>query len=290
VGAMTDFRQGLPFKASAKINFGLRITERRTDGFHTIETVFHRVNLHDEITLEPNRRICVESTDAAAPSDASNLCHKAAALLQQEAGVETGVLIRLRKHIPVGAGLGGGSADAAKILLELPAWWGTTFDKLTLFKLALRLGSDVPFFLGESSAYALGRGEILEYFDLDVPYAILVCTPRVSISSRWAYRQIAPIRRGKPDLRTLIQEGMKHPEILRNEVVNDFEEPVCAAFPAIRELKHTLEQSGAVFASLSGSGSSVYGLFVNEQDAEAASRTMRSRGCGTSVTPPHFRG
>jgi 4-diphosphocytidyl-2-C-methyl-D-erythritol kinase len=287
---MTDFREGLPFKASAKVNFGLRISERRTDGFHTIETVFHRVNLYDEITLEPNRRICVESTDAAAPSDASNLCHKAAALLQQAAGVETGVLIHVRKHIPVGAGLGGGSADAAKILRELPGWWGTNVDKNTLFQIALHLGSDVPFFLGEGSAYALGRGEILEYFDLDVPYAILVCSPGVSISSRWAYQQIRPKRRGELDLRTLVQEGMKHPEVLRNEVVNDFESPVYAAYPAIRELKDTLEQSGAVFASLSGSGSSVYGLFPNEKDAEAASRTMMSRGCGTSVTPPHFKG
>ena len=287
---MKDPRKGVPFKAPAKINFGLRITERRTDGFHSIETVFHRVSLHDEITLEPNRKICVESTDAAAPSDASNICYKAATLIQQQTRIDAGVLIRLRKHIPVGAGLGGGSTDAAMILRELPGWWGTTVDEATLFNFALRLGSDVPFFLGQGSALARGRGEVLEYFKLDVPYVILVCTPGISISSQWAYQHIAPRKSEKPDLRTLVQEGMKHPEVLRKEVVNDFEIPVYAAFPAIRELRDTLEQSGAVFASLSGSGSSVYGLFANAHEAEAASQIVKARGCGTSFTPPHFRG
>jgi 4-diphosphocytidyl-2-C-methyl-D-erythritol kinase len=276
------------FRAFAKINIGLRITGRRDDGFHEIETVFHRINLYDEIAFLPGECVTVESNDPAAPGGESNICHRAASILRDHLKKREGIHITVRKQIPVGAGLGGGSADAALVLRELPAQWNGTINDETLITFALKLGSDVPYFLHDGSAHALGRGEVLRYFPLRVPYAILVCTPPVTVSTRWAYQQIGSTSGSRPDLRELVEEGMKDPEILRRQVGNDFETPIFRAYPIIRETKEVLERLGAVFASLSGSGSSVYGLFRDEKESEKASEQLRSNGCKTFHTPPHF--
>ncbi|MCC6398975.1 MAG: 4-(cytidine 5'-diphospho)-2-C-methyl-D-erythritol kinase, partial [Bacteroidetes bacterium] len=178
------------FRAYAKINLGLYVVERRPDGFHNIETIFHRVDIADTIRLAPAREITVTSSSPEAPSDSSNICHGAASMLRDHLGVTRGVHIHIEKQIPVGAGLGGGSADAACILRELPAFWGAAVPDQVLSTLALKLGSDVSFFLSPGSAVARGRGEILEYFPLDIPYTILLCNPNVHVSTAWAYAQI----------------------------------------------------------------------------------------------------
>ena len=143
-------------RAHAKINLGLRILGRRDDGYHDIETVFHRIALHDEIELETAPALTVESSDPAAPGGEETICHRAAGLLRERLGIERGASIRIRKNIPVGAGLGGGSADAALVLRELPRVWGLSATDETLRDLALQLGSDVPYFLGTGSALRTG--------------------------------------------------------------------------------------------------------------------------------------
>jgi len=277
-------------KAYAKVNLGLRVLEQRPDGFHNIETVFHRVNLFDELTFEASDQIEILSTDAAAPGNETNLCFRAAALLQGLTGCSKGVRIHLEKQIPVGAGLGGGSSDAALVLRELPLFWKMEADPTRILGLALRLGSDVSYFLGENSALALGRGEILEYFALDIPYTILLCCPPLHVSTAWAYRHVTPrSAAGHTDLKTVLVQGVKTPQILREEVVNDFESAVFASYPEIAQIKKSMLEREAVFALMSGSGSSVYGFFSDPSAASLAADAFRARGYRVSLTPPHFR-
>lgn len=275
------------FRAYAKINLGLLVLEKRTDGFHNIETVFHRINPFDEISFIPSPDIVIESSSPDAPSDERNICYKAATLIRDHLQIHDGVKITITKNIPVGGGLGGGSSDAATVLLHLPAFWKQAVAPETLNTFALQLGSDVPFFLGKSSAHATGRGEELSYFDLDVPYSIVLCHPGIHVSTVWAYRHIRPNRRSL-NLRQAVEEGMKSPSTLGN-LKNDFESGVFKEHPTIKEVKEMMLQSGAVFASMSGSGSSVYGLFDDETKAKKAEAALRERHLKTWLTNPHFR-
>ncbi len=276
-------------RAYAKINIGLSVTAKRPDGFHDICTVFHRIDLFDDLTLSAADAITVHATDPGVPSGEGNIAHAAARLLARELGAGTGVRIDITKRIPSGAGLGGGSADAAAVLSVLPGFWGKPLAAEDLRRLALTLGSDVPFFLGSESALGTGRGEILGYFPLDVPYAILLGAPPVSVPTAWAYARIVPRGEGPGDLRALVLEGMSDPARLRGEVVNDFEGPVFAAHPGIAALKESMTAHGALYASMSGSGSSVYGFFPDAGAAGEAARALRTQDVRTFITPPHFR-
>jgi 4-diphosphocytidyl-2-C-methyl-D-erythritol kinase len=275
-------------RAYAKINLGLLVTGKRPDGFHEIVTVFHRVDLCDEITLRSAPVITVRSTNPHVPDGEDNICHRAAVLLRDEFRVDAGMDCMIVKKIPVGAGLGGGSADGAAVLRTVPALWGISPDEATLRSIAVRLGSDVPYFLGDGSAMATGRGEILDYFRLVVPYAILLCSPGIHVATSWAYAQIRPRGRRAPDLRSILKRGMSDPSVLRSELINDFEDPVIIAHPVIGHLKQDMLRQGAVFASMSGSGSCVFGFFDGVVAAEEASEVFRAQGFRTFLTPAFF--
>ncbi|HTO92992.1 MAG TPA: 4-(cytidine 5'-diphospho)-2-C-methyl-D-erythritol kinase [Bacteroidota bacterium] len=276
-------------RAHAKINLGLLVTGKRSDGYHDIATVFHRIALADRITLSPAAGITVRSTGNSAPSGETNICHQAARLVAEELGERRGVLVDIVKTIPVGAGLGGGSSDAAAVLRALPRFWEAEIPPPALGALALRLGSDVPYFLRPGSAIGTGRGEQLEYFPLDLPFAILVCTPRVHISTAWAYARVVPRARPGVDIREILASGLADPSLLGAQLVNDFEEPVFSAYPGVARLKTALTGAGALFASLSGSGSSVYAFFRSTADAERARGEIPPADCLTSVTPPFWK-
>ncbi len=276
-------------KAYAKINLGLLIHNKRPDGYHNIETVFHRINVFDEIFLKEDSGIHVDSSAPEVPGDESNLCYRAAILVKQELGVETGVTITLNKKIPVGAGLGGGSSDAATVLQTLPRFWGSRLSQPTLLQMALQLGSDVPFFLEHGSAVGRGRGEVLERFELDVPFTILLCNPNIHVATSWAYRQVKPRgENGTVDLRTVVLRGMSEPQRLVTELKNDFEPAVFGEYPDVRNVKDEMMTGGAVFASMSGSGSSVYGFFARREQAQSMSACFDAKGYRTFLTEPHF--
>jgi 4-diphosphocytidyl-2-C-methyl-D-erythritol kinase len=277
-------------RAYAKINLGLAVTAKRPDGYHDIATVFHRIAWHDRLHLGWAPDVTVESNDPSAPGGEGNLVTRAALALKQATGAPGGIHCRLEKDVPVGAGLGGGSSDAAAILRALPGLWGVPVTEDALSVLALRIGSDVPYFLSKGSAFATGRGERLKYFDLDVPYAILVCHPGIPVATPWAYSRITPRGTAAPDLQLIVTEGMSNPDILNAELVNDFERPVFAAHPAVAQVKGAMTSGGAVYASLSGSGSAVFGLFESEGAANSVALSFRDRGYRTSITPPHFKG
>ena len=278
------------YASYAKINLGLRIVGRRPDGFHNIETVFHRIDLADFVDFAPGDGISIVTNSPEVPADTRNICHAAATSLQQHLDCAAGVRIILTKAIPVGAGLGGGSSDAATVLRYLPRFWGRSADEKMLQSIACDLGSDVPFFLGERSALARGRGEILEYVDLDIPFAILLVHPGIRVSTSWAYSQARPTgEASSTSLLEILVSGIDDPERLRKSLRNDFEAIVFNAHPEVKRVRDTMIELGATYASMSGSGSSVFGFFPDTNAADTASAVFRDRRYTTSVTPPHFR-
>lgn len=276
-------------RAYAKINLGLRILRKRPDGYHDIETMFHRIDISDEISFEMAETITVESSGTEVPNDRTNLCVRAAEALRAATGFSGGVTMRLQKSIPVGAGLGGGSANAAAVLRSLGRFWGVPVASDLRFEIARGLGADVPYFLAPGSAYATGTGDTLAYDDLTLPYAILVVHPGLHVSTPWAYAHCTPReRRGLPTLKEIWQTASQNPEVLRTMIDNDFEPVVYTAHPVIRQLRDVLLDNGAILALLSGSGSSVFGLFPTEESAASAATGLPT-SYRSFVTPRFFR-
>jgi 4-diphosphocytidyl-2-C-methyl-D-erythritol kinase len=284
----------LALRAYAKINLGLRILRLRNDGYHDLETIFRRINLFDEVELERADSISMECSPGELPADERNLSYRAAVLLQKELGRGDGVRITLKKNIPVGAGLGGGSSDAASTLLGLLRLWGAAIPNDRLRSVAVQLGSDVPYFLESGMAYATGRGDVLEYFRVAFPYWIVVVTPALHISTAWAYKNLkksnlsgAFEQKPRSSLKDLLVENLHNPRMLQSLIRNDFEPLVLETHDDVVRLKRGLYESGADFAQLSGSGSAVYGLFKTESAARSAAESFTGEH-RVSITPPTF--
>ncbi len=273
----------LDFVAPAKINLGLHVLRRRSDGYHDIETVFIRIPWADHLRVKPSSDLRLTCTDPSLPVDDRNLVMKAAGLLRSRFGVSSGAAIHLEKRVPFGAGLGGGSSDAAAALRALSSLWNLPVAPADLHEMALALGSDVPFFLNGPAAYATGRGERLAPLTdpatgagYTLPYPLVILAPFVSVSTREAYRMVAPVETDRPDLADLVRSNDLGR--WRRHLVNDFERPVLEAFPPIRAARAMLLDAGAAYVSLSGSGSAVFGVFEQEPAAEAAAEAARMSG------------
>ncbi len=259
---------------AAKINLGLHVLRRRQDGYHDLETVFLRIPWGDRLTVRPAARLTLTCSDPALPTDGRNLCMKAARVLAEAAGVTQGAALHLEKAVPYGAGLGGGSGDAAATLRLLVRLWDLSVSAERLHELAAALGSDVPFFLGPDAAYATGRGERLTPLrdpagrPYRFPFGLVVAVPPVHVSTAEAYSRVCPHDAHRPDLRAVVASN----ELARwrSELVNDFEGPVCEAFPFIADVRERLLAVGAGYAALSGSGAAVFGVFETEEATRAA--------------------
>ncbi|MBI4429153.1 MAG: 4-(cytidine 5'-diphospho)-2-C-methyl-D-erythritol kinase [Ignavibacteriales bacterium] len=279
----------MTIRSYAKINLGLRILRKRPDGFHDIETIFRQIDNYDEIRLYPaGSDIVLETNDPNVPTGVNNLCVKAAYLLRDITGVEKGVRIQLTKNIPIGAGLGGGSSNAAATLKGLVKFWGLALRPHELKRIALNLGSDVSFFLEGGSALATGRGEVLEHFDLPLPSWILVVTPPLRISTSWAYAHVTLAEAPVNHLKSFIVDFARTPTTYVEHIRNDFEPLIFATYPEVASIKEMLLQEGADFALMSGSGSSVFGLFSHDETANMAALKF-SKSFYTSLTAPTFQ-
>ncbi|MEX2189753.1 MAG: 4-(cytidine 5'-diphospho)-2-C-methyl-D-erythritol kinase [Bacteroidota bacterium] len=277
-------------RAYGKINLGLRILRKRSDGYHDIETVFHLIDLFDELSFRLHERdIILNSTASQLPTDSSNLCIRAAHLLRDLTGIQEGVEIVLKKNIPMGAGLGGGSADAAATLLTLTRLWNLEISPKELHTLAASLGSDVPFFLVGNTAYAISRGERLEPMTLRLPYWIVLVTPPVHVSTAWAYKMLGRDEHAVPlaGFKSILLEHANDQELLSRTLINDFERVVFEIHPEIREIKETMLSEGAEVALMSGSGSSVFGLTKSEAIAGRLVSRLDQAG-RVFLTKPHF--
>lgn len=277
-------------RAYAKINIGLHVLGKRPDGYHNIETVFRLINLYDELEfVQDDEGIAFTSNIPLLANDNTNLCIRAANLLRDLTGIHMGVEITLKKRIPLGAGLGGGSSDAAAVLKGLTKLWSLDISIEELQTLSATLGSDVPFFFTSQTAYATSRGERLTPFTVQIPYWILVVTPDIHVSTTWAYSNVhLQQAQNRPDLRGLLETAIDKPAILRSNVTNDFEESVFREFSDISKLKETLLEEGAEFALMSGSGSSVFGFFSSEAKAQHLRSELSSR-YSVSITEPQFK-
>lgn len=247
-------------KVNCKINLGLQILRKREDGFHEIHTVFYPTDffsdtLSIESSLQEVEFVCRSSQDIGPTED--NLCVKAFRLLQSDFGIR-GVKLTLEKGIPSGAGLGGGSADAAFTLRMLKDFFQLPIDSTQMLRYAAHLGSDVPFFLVNTPMYATGRGEILQPVTLDLSqYDIRVVKPDISVSTKVAYAGVTP-KMPQRDVSEIIQLPVSQ---WRECLHNDFEDSIFAKFPELAAIKQQFYQEGAVYAAMSGSGTAVFGLF-----------------------------
>ncbi|MCY3629172.1 MAG: 4-(cytidine 5'-diphospho)-2-C-methyl-D-erythritol kinase [Bacteroidota bacterium] len=266
--------------APAKINFGLHIIHRRADGYHDLATVFHPIGWADRITVRPEEKISMTCTDATLSCGKDNLVIRAARLLREVAGIDQGASFHLEKVLPHGAGLGGGSSDAATVLRMLCSLWKLDDSTLALGALALKIGSDVPFFLHGRTAYAEGRGERLTPMtDYIFPFSLAVVVPPIHISTAWAFQQVNVSGTNRINLIDVVRSNDL--DRWRCELVNDFEEPVFSRWPKIQEIKSSLLRSGAGFASLTGSGAGVYGVFESKDDAKEAAEEAVAKGYTT---------
>jgi len=280
----------LSVKSFAKINLGLLITGKRQDGYHTLETIFAPINWYDVIEFSDSRDISMSCSNETLPVDDNNLCVRAAKALQQFAGIKRGVTMKLHKQVPFGAGLGGGSSDAATVLRVLNDLWQLNVSLTDLHLLAVALGADVPYFLEiKGLAYARGIGDDLDDLGFTLPYYIVTVFPEEHISTVWAYKNFyRRFDRELPDLKTCVTElCLSGKQEVLPVFENDFEPAVFDHFPAVRLVKSNLLKAGSIFASLSGSGSAVFGLFESESEAVEAMKQL-PEGYRKSLTPQGF--
>ena len=265
-------------QAPAKINLILRVLDRRSDGYHDVWSLMQTVALYDDlrIAVHPaeSPAIDVQCDDAALPVDQTNLVFRAAALVLEQTGHRAKVSIDLQKRIPMGAGLGGGSSDAAATILALNHLFELGWSRSMMADVGQRLGSDVPFFFAAPTAVATGRGERIEPTTLAETRWVLLINPGFAVDTRWAYGQLSSSRRGAMPLHDSAQRLGRMPVVQWPAIIeaaaNDFETPVYGAHPILSEVKVGLTAAGAEMALLSGSGATVFGVFRDQQRAAQA--------------------
>jgi 4-diphosphocytidyl-2-C-methyl-D-erythritol kinase len=248
---------------NCKINLGLNIVNKRSDGYHDIETVFFPVHLKDALEVIKKEKFEFSTSGSAIEGETEkNLCIKAYNLLRKDFPQLPAVQMHLHKAIPTGAGLGGGSADGAFALKLLNKKFALNFSEKQLINYSLELGSDCPFFILNKPCIATGRGELMEQIELDLSdFKILIVHPGIHISTGWAFATIKPVKPVK-SVKQIIQQ---HISTWKDELSNDFENPVFAKYPEIKNIKDKLYNEGAIYASMSGSGSAVYGIFNSKE-------------------------
>ncbi|WP_142686950.1 4-(cytidine 5'-diphospho)-2-C-methyl-D-erythritol kinase [Chitinophaga polysaccharea] len=251
---------------NCKINLGLHVTRKRPDGFHDLETIFYPLPVNDALEVITHTTLQFESSGVPVPGNAAdNLCLRAFQLLQSDFPQLPPVNIHLLKNIPIGAGLGGGSADAAFMLQLLDQKFQLGLTEAALVDYAAQLGSDCPFFIVNRPCYATGRGEIMEPITLDLSgYSFVLVHPGIHVNTGWAFKQLTP---GTPaySLREVIQTPV---ELWKDVLTNDFEAPVFQAHPVLGYIKAQMYSSGAAYAAMSGSGSAVFGIFPKNKIAD----------------------
>ncbi len=264
----------------AKINLGLRILGKRSDGFHELETIFQTISVKDSLEFNvQNEKITFECSSPWCPSDSTNLVVKAAALLKQTTNSSKGCHIRLEKNIPSGAGLGGGSSNAAATLITLNHLWQTRLTNEHLFSLAAKLGSDVPFFILGKSALGTGRGEKLYPITIENNwFGVLIC-PEYHIDTTWAYKQFNfSLTNSFKNSKFSVFTSKSIPTTdWKTLLENDFEDIVFKQHPVLKQIKTELYDNGAFYAQMSGSGSSMFGLFETQKEAHAANSIFENR-------------
>lgn len=267
--------------APAKINWFLIVRGLRNDGFHEIISLMQRVSIYDEILFEMSKEIEI-ITDADIPIE-DNLIYKTINLLKASFRDQTrskGVRITLKKEIPIAAGLGGGSSDAATTLIGLNRLWRLGLSTKEMMKVGALIGSDVPFFLSSPVAKVRGRGDIVYPVKLSHSYPLLLVKPPVKVETKWAYsefdRRTKVREKNNSDYTSLFIKLLNEKELANLETYarNDLEDTVVKRFPEIGRIKRILKEQGAIFSIMSGSGPTVIGLFDSSERAKGALKAI----------------
>lgn len=265
-------------RAPAKINLRLRVVGKREDGYHLLDTVMVPVGLYDEIEIKRAKKgkkgLTVTCNHPLVPSGRENLAYKAAALLIEKKGIGAPVHIRIKKRIPVGAGLGGGSSDAAATLIGLDRLFRLKCPKREMLSLAASLGADVPFFIHGTPARARGSGELLSPLSSFPKLWLVILYPGFPVSTAWVFRHL-DLKLTKDIGNTSINSLQGRPERIKRFLINELEGVTFQRYPRVAYLKERLLQEGAAGALMSGSGSSVFGIFSTGQAASKAFRRLR---------------
>lgn len=271
----------LTLRPPAKINWFLNVFNRREDGFHDILSLMQQVSLSDILTFDDAGEIEV-ITEAAIPLN-NNLVYRSALLLKEFSGVKLGARIELKKEVPMAAGLGGGSSDAAYTMIGLNRLWNLNLPVHELMRLGERLGSDIPFFFQGPVAVVEGRGEKVSPVTLMKPYTLLLVKPRIEVSTAWAYKEFhdsaesdSVVLTNKANNIKLLCHALENGDLsyLSSTLRNDLESHVVKRHPVINNIKNELLSKGAVFSSMSGSGPTVFGVFETEGKALNAMKGM----------------
>ena len=270
-------------RAYAKINLGLKVLDRRPDGYHDILSVFQTVDLCDSLRFEPLAAGCTEivCSGLPVPSGPENLVHRAVEVLRAATGVRKGVRVFLEKRIPMGAGLGGGSSDAAAALRVLNRSWSLALSRGELHRLAGRLGSDVFFFLNPGTAVVSGRGEQVRYVPWAEEVFYLLVNPGFEVSTQWAYRNLK-IGLTERSAYISFMGSTEGREIRASRLFacleNDFMPLLAATYPEVERIRSALDRYGPLACSLSGSGSTLYGVFRDAKQSREAEAGLRDLG------------
>ena len=266
--------------ASAKVNLALEVLSKRPDGYHEISTVLQAVDLFDRLTVEDAPRLTFRVSGGGLLASDDNLVVRAARLLGDAAGVQRGAALHLEKRIPVAAGLGGGSSDAAAALWALNRLWGLRWGRARLGELAVKLGMDVPFFLGGGCAVATGRGERLHPVTVAGGHAVVLVNPNFPRSTASVYARVPADWRAEPEGTGRVVAALRRRDRtgLGAALVNNLEALVAPIAPAIAQMKAALMAAGALGAVMSGSGPSVFALARSLDHARAIRDRVQRRG------------
>ncbi len=248
---------------NGKINLGLSVLNKRTDGFHNIESVVYPVPIYDALEFQPSKKFTLSLYGMKIPGEIeNNIVFKAWKLLQDEHQIPP-IEIKLFKGIPIGSGLGGGSSDAAFLIKSLNEYFELGLSTKTLFQFTEKLGSDCPFFIKNEATLIQGRGEILKRLDLSLKgkHIVIVC-PEIQISTQKAFQNIQPSK-PKIELREVISLPI---EQWQDKLVNGFERLIFKKYPTLKKAKTILKNEGSFYTSLTGSGAAIYGIFDHTID------------------------
>jgi len=279
-------------RANAKINLGLRILEKRPDGYHNIVTMFQEISLHDTLTISrrTDDQITISGDVPDMPLDRTNIVWQAFEKFQEKTGIYGGIDVKIAKKIPIGGGLGGGSSNAAALLKAVNELWDVNLDIKELAEIGESIGSDVPFLLLGGTMLGEGKGEKLTRFSLATDYYILLVCPGIHISTPWAYKH-AKIILTKLDKFTTFHSvffGLRT-DVWKKGLINDFEAVVFSEYPELAGIKKRMYDAGAFYAGMSGSGSTMYGLFTTRAEAEKTSVLFSDEGRYYFISKPVSR-
>lgn len=266
----------LSLRAPAKINLCLSVLARRPDGYHEVRMLMQAVGLYDEVNVSLARSgVTVQCEPGTAPQGEENIAHRAAQMMLDQSGAGGGVAVSIRKNIPLAAGLGGGSSDAAAVLFACNRLLTLGFGSGQLAEIGTKLGMDVPFFFFGPTAVAEGRGEILRQIPPPPLFWVLLINPGFETSTAWVYKNVNLGLTKKVDCNKIVGLGVGQ---IAQSLHNDLESVTAAAHPVIGEMKTALLEQGALGALMTGSGPTVFGVFASEAACRTAARNLSPRG------------